>query len=146
MLWAYAYAPEGKPSSQATRLGRRTGAPRLAPRLELEASTRGPEFCLRVSGRLEAMALVEGLDRTLRGAQGVQILRLDLRGAQELDHLALSAVLVVLRNHAGAFQRLELHGLPPWARLRLYQSGPQGLLGPQWREVYAGDRLELHRS
>jgi hypothetical protein len=147
MWWAYAFAGANKTAPfAATFMGQRLSVRRPAASMELRAHNGGQTLALTVTGRLEAMALVDGLDRALRNPKGAEVLLLDLHGAQELDHLALSAVLVVLKNHASRFQRLELDGLPPWARLRVYQSGAQGLLGQGWREVYDGGRLEFRRG
>lgn len=98
---------------------------------------------LVVGGQVEAMELVEGLSREVGKCASARSLVLDFSRAAAFDNLALSAVLVVLRNQAGRLEAVSLRGLAPWARRRISQTGPENLMGRDWSLRQDEGRLEL---
>ena len=109
----------------------------------LECQMENNALRLHLRGPVDPMDLVEDLSRSVHAAARARSLELDVSQATLFDQLALSAVLVVLRNHADGFCSVSLRGLAPWAKLRIHQTGAENIMGPGWRLLPNGQCLEL---
>lgn len=110
------------------------GNPRPRPRgLQLKLSWSRDEVGIGIEGGVDGETILEDLGLILEETPGQPNLRLDLSRATGMDHLALSALVVVLRDQEGRFNRIALQGLPPWATQRLRLTGVDNLLGRWWR-------------
>lgn len=98
----------------------------------LERRKGGQGLSLTVTGQVDAMDLVEGLSREVGRYRLVWHLEMDFSRAGAFDNLALSAVLVVLRNQAHQLRTVTMRGLAPWARKRIQLTGPENIMGRQW--------------
>ncbi len=83
-------------------------------------------------GQLEVELLFRGLPLALAVARECHQLTVDLSQTLGLDDLAVSALVVLLRNYARGFGRIVLQGLPMWAVERLCDVGVDKLLGHGW--------------
>lgn len=122
---------------------RQTAARRPRGRHTLEVAKGGGRLRLVVAGQVEAMDLVEQLTREVSRCSRARSLELDFGRAAAFDNLALSAVLVVLRNQAANLSAVSLRGLAPWAQRRIRQTGAENLMGRQWTLRQDEGRLEL---
>ncbi len=109
----------------------------------LQAEKSGKRLRLKLVGQVDAMDLVEDLSRAVDGTRRASRLELDLSRAAAFDNLALSAVLVVLRNHAGRLRSVALGNLPPWARQRITQTGADNIMGRGWVLLPSPQCVEL---
>ncbi|MCF8034897.1 MAG: hypothetical protein K9K66_17130 [Desulfarculaceae bacterium] len=109
-----------------------SAARRPRGRCGLESRSSRQRLSLTVTGQVDAMDLVEGLSREVGRATVVHHLEMDFNRAGAFDNLALSAVLVVLRNHAHHLCTVIMWGLAPWARKRIHQTGPENIMGREW--------------
>lgn len=109
----------------------------------VEAARKDDRLELAVLGAVDAMELVEKLSRLLKAESRAASLSLDLSAAAAFDHLSLSALLVVLRNHADKFAEVRVLGLSAWARLRVVETGAENIMGRQWGLAVRGAGLEF---
>jgi len=121
----------------------KSAARRPRGRHVLRAENSGKRLRLKLMGQVDAMDLVEDLSLALSGARRAAHLELDLSRAAAFDNLALSAVLVVLRNHAGRLRSVSLGNPPPWARQRISQTGADNIMGRGWVLLPASHCVEL---
>jgi ABC-type transporter Mla MlaB component len=112
-------------------------------KLTVEQSRR--ELAIIMQGSADAATLMETLTSLIRHYRGEEGLHLDLTQARGIDHLTLSALVVVLRNQGRRFQRLTLSGLPTWASGRLFSTGAENLLGRKWSENFAPGMVSFYR-
>lgn len=90
--------------------------------------------------------MLESLHKFLVSPRGQTRLRLDLGAMEEMDDLAVSALIVALRCYGRAFQGIVLTGLPARAVNRLRFRGSAELLGSGWRDSYAGGQARYWRG
>lgn len=109
----------------------------------VELAERG--LVLRSQGRLDVEALFTSLPLALNAARERHELRVDLSQAHGLDNLAVSVLIVLLRNYAGGFGSIVLQGLPIWARRRLGEMSMSELFGPGWRCALKADEVRYQR-
>lgn len=83
-------------------------------------------------GLLDVEALFRGLPLALTVARECHGLRVDVSQTRGLDDLAISALVVLLRNYARGFGHIVLQGLPQWAISRFRDIGVENLLGRGW--------------
>jgi len=104
------------------------------PRVEAHLLRDGFEMIAR--GWFDAAAVLKKLRPVLASCPVGGRLRLDFAQARGFDHLALSALVVVLRDHCRGVERIVIAGLEPRCLERLAQTGAENLLGAQWRAVH----------
>ncbi|KMY66560.1 hypothetical protein AAU61_15580 [Desulfocarbo indianensis] len=103
------------------------------------------KLAIRPHGRLDVEALLSGLPPALRAARECHELRVDLSQVSDFDDLALSALIVLLRNYGQGFGNITLKGLPVWSSARLRDTGAENLLGRDWRGVMDMDEARFKR-
>lgn len=91
-----------------------------------------------------AEMLLEGLPKVLRVPDRSDCLELTLDRLGGFDDLALSALIVVLRNYSARFKTISLAGLPLWASARICQTGAENLLGNGWSMEHQPDITRFH--
>jgi len=103
--------------------------------------------CLTLAPRGEVSGewLLDRLPQALDAASEHQELSMDFSRVRDMDNLALSAVVVLLRNHAAGFKRLRLAGLPPWAVQRMESTGARDLLGRRWQGEFRDREVSFQR-
>jgi hypothetical protein len=101
-----------------------------AGQIYLELPLKG--LVIAPKGRLEVEVLFRGLPLALAVARECHELKVDLSQALGVDDLAISALVVLLRNYARGFGRIVLQGLPQRAIERLSDIGVEKLLGRGW--------------
>lgn len=109
----------------------------------IELAERG--LILKSRGRLDVEALFTSLPLALNAARERHELRVDLSQTLGLDDLAVSVLIVLLRNYAGGFGSIILQGLPIWARRRLAEMSADELFGPGWRCGLKADEVRYLR-
>jgi hypothetical protein len=125
---------------------RRSPMPKTASGgLRLKVERRRQEMAVILHGSADADIFLERLLAIIRLSSDDEGLFLDLAQAEDFDHLSLSALVVVLRDQAGKFQRLILSGLPSWASLRLFHTGAENLLGRSWKGNFAPGMVSFFR-
>lgn len=92
-------------------------------------------------GRLEVEVLFRGLPLALGVARECHELKVDLSQTLGVDDLAISALVVLLRNYARGFGRIVLQGLPQRALERLSDIGVEKLLGRGWVCNWGNDEV-----
>lgn len=112
----------------------------------LEVDPQGTSLHLALRGDLDPERVLESLRNALEEAPRARRLCLDLSGTTGLNHMALSALIVVLRAQCKRYSRIELRGLPYWARLRLCQSHAEGRLRSDWIEQHGGDWMVFYAN
>lgn len=100
---------------------------------------------IKSQGRLDVEALFTSLPLALNAAGECHELRLDLSQTLGLDNLAISVIVVLLRNYASGFGSIVLLGLPAWARRRLRGSSAEVLFGRGWRCDLEADEVRYLR-
>jgi hypothetical protein len=100
---------------------------------------------IKSQGRLDVEALFTSLPLALSAARECHELRLDLSQTLGLDNLAISVIVVLLRNYASGFGRIVLLGLPAWARRRLRGTSARVLFGRGWRCGLEADEVRYQR-
>lgn len=113
--------------------------------LRLKVEPRRQEMAIIMQGFVQADTLLERLLALVKLSRGDERLHLDLTQAEGIDQLALSALVVVLRNQGGKFQRLTVSGLPSWASGRLFNTGAENLLGRNWSGNFAPGMVSFYR-
>jgi len=103
------------------------------------------KLAIRPHGRLDVDALLSGLPPALRAARECHELRIDLSLVSDLDDLALSALIVLLRNYGQGFGDITLKGLPSWGSARLRDTGAENLLGRNWQGAMEIDEARFKR-
>lgn len=101
---------------------------------------------IKATGSADAEAILEYLPIMIHSLPASSILRIDFSNAKNLDHLAISSLVVILRKHGGSFTNIQLRGLEDWMLLRLKGDGFDAILGPQWMVAYGDDWLELDKK
>lgn len=132
----------------AALLAGQAGAPGLegvAGKMRLKVERRRQEMAIIMQGSADVDTLLESLLALIRLSRGDEALHLDLTQFQGIDQLALSALVVVLRDQGGKFQRLTLSGLPAWANGRLSDTGAEDLLGRRWSGDFAPGVVSFYR-
>ncbi len=109
----------------------------------LELAERG--LVIKSQGRLDVEALFTSLPLALSAARECHELRLDLSQTFGLDNLAISVLVVLLRNYASGFGSIVLNGLPAWARRRLRGMSASVLFGRGWRCGLEADEVRYWR-
>lgn len=119
------------------------------PNLRLSVAHYGEQLVISLQGAAEGETILERLlaliTELIGSSESNEHLRLDLSLAEGLDQLAISALVVVLREQGDKFRRLTLSGLPPWAGDRLMKTGAQDLLGRRWSGSFALDTASFYR-
>jgi hypothetical protein len=100
---------------------------------------------IKSQGRLDVEALFSSLPLALNAAHERHELRVDLSQTLGLDNLAISVIVVLLRNYAKGFGSMVLLGLPAWARRRLRASSAEALFGKGWRCGSEADEVRYQR-
>ncbi|KMY67950.1 hypothetical protein AAU61_08895 [Desulfocarbo indianensis] len=103
-------------------------------------------FSLILGRSCGAEDVLERMPRLLRSVGLHARLAVDVSQAQGLDNLALSALVVCLRNQAVHLDEVVLCGLPPWAYGRLCLTGAHRVLGPGWLGRLDPECLHLQRE
>jgi hypothetical protein len=106
-----------------------------------------PEMGLVIApkGKFDVEALFRGLPLALAVARECHGLKVDVSQAHGLDDLAVSALVVLLRNYARGFGHIVLQGLPPWAVHRFRDIGVNNLLGREWGCGLENDQVRYWR-
>jgi hypothetical protein len=132
-------------SSQPFAAGERRGLNRnqTTGHIFLELADNG--LVIKSQGRLDVEALFTSLPLALNAAGECHELRVDLSQTLGLDNLAISVIVVLLRNYASGFGSIILHGLPAWARRRLRASSAEMLFGRGWRCGLEADEMRYLR-
>lgn len=102
----------------------------------MKAEYRGGNLGISIVGATDGETLLEKLQSLMTLCQSEKHLHLDLSLTEDLDQLALNAVVVVLRDQGHKFQSLTLSGLPSWASGRLRKTRPEHLLGRNWTGAF----------
>jgi len=105
----------------------------------------GAMISLVLKGSCRAEALLDRLPALFKYLGNRARMQIDASQAMDMDNLALSALVVCLRNHAGRLESVCLRGLPWWALGRLQFFGPGHVLGPGWTGSYEADCIHLTR-
>lgn len=113
---------------------------------ELKVEEEGEKVSLFLSGACRAEILLEKLPVVLKSLAFRTRLKIDASQTREWDSLALSALVVCLRNQARRLESVCLRGLPWWALGRLQFFGACHVLGPGWTGNYEQDCIRLERS
>lgn len=103
-------------------------------------------FSLILGKSCGAEDVLERVPRLLSSVGLHARLAVDASQARCLDNLALSALVVCLRNQAGHLDEVVLCGLPPWAYGRLCLTGAHRVLGPGWLGRLEPERLHFQRE
>ena len=117
----------------------------MAGKMHLRAEHRRQEMAIILQGSGDVDTILESLLALIRLSRGDEVLHLDLTPLQGVDHLVLSALVVVLRDQGEKFQRLTLSGLPTWASARLFNTGADNLLGRDWLGNFAAGTVYFYR-
>jgi len=115
-------------------------------RLNLEVRVSQGEACITPHGSLQADMVLEGLHKTLGLIKGPARLYLDLSDSRDLDNLALSALIVLLRSQGRRFKRIVITGLQSWAIGRLCRMGSEHILGQSWTGFFTPSRASFIRA
>ncbi|MFH1035121.1 MAG: hypothetical protein V1806_11495 [Pseudomonadota bacterium] len=110
----------------------------------LEVRRRGQELSIILGEQVGAEDILESLGGLLSGEHGLEHLHLEVRQPRGLDHLGLSALVVVLREHGPCFASITISGLPLWAQERLRLTGADNLLGHHWQGNFGPGFIHLH--
>ena len=88
---------------------------------------------LKCLGGFDAEMIIDSLPEQLGRVRGVDRFNLNIAGCSDFNNLALSALLVVLRQHAKGLEIIEINGLAPWAVARLARTPRHRLLSSNWQ-------------
>ncbi len=119
-------------------------AAQASAEMVLDVGVGGKGLRLTPRGVLSPEDVLEKINEALPARPGLGCLLLDLAGVEYMDHLSLSALIVVLRGHRNLFRRIKLNGLPCWAQERLCQTGAENLLGRGWSQQDGRDWMAFH--
>lgn len=101
------------------------------------------EMYITLEERADVDAILEDLGALLGQDQSLDWLNVDVSRLVGLDHLSLSALVVVLREHCAPLAHITISGLPVWAQERLRLTGADNLLGRSWHGSFEPGAIRL---
>lgn len=101
---------------------------------------------IKPEGAASAETLLKYLPLMINSLPNAKTLRMDFSSTDKLDHLSLSAVIVVLRRYSDNFASIQLHGLRDWALNRLRDDGYESVLGTPWLARFGEDWVEMEQG
>jgi hypothetical protein len=94
-------------------------------------------------GLLKAEPMLENMPGLVKSYSLSPFLDLDMCRAKGMNHLILSALIVIMRNFCRQFEQIGITNLPYWAADRLACTGGGNLMGKGWRCQAENRMVEL---
>lgn len=103
------------------------------------------ELSIILGGKADAEMIVGELPKFLATPKCRSKLRLNLEAVEELDDLAVSALIVMLRCYGRAFRTVSMTGLAARIVWRLQSRECRDLLGLGWQVSYVSGQVKYWR-